>query len=600
MSQFALMRTIRNAGTMRLYLVAATAVVFFLPLLSGCGEDSGILAKVGDREITADYYQDRLVRLTQLDLPMDDHLVTLDTNSLESKLAFLNVIVNKELMVLKAIDLGYEKQEEYINAERILTQMTARDLMHADLIDYPVSDVTDADIEDYYAKRQEKRHFQFIICNFKDDASEARQKILDGELWEDVAQEYNDGSTGARNDYTMDLQYGIADDAFESALFSLEIGQMSEPVDTVYGYWIVRFNRLEEVRERPLDDNYREQIRRVIAQRRSRLQEKSFLATSKEKHEFFMDEGTLWLIFQGLPENEGYLDPATNEPIPKDQLAALDVPAEESDRIFYSVKFDLDEEPDVWTLGRYKAKYAEMSAFQRPKRNKMLGGVRKQIITDMVMKGLLMVESEERGYREDPRVLESIRTKLEELMIDRFHTDVIKFEEYVSSADVAEFWAEHSNEYMTPERREGHVVICADEAAAESAREAIVAGEDWDDIYGRFAAVKDPVSKGALSVAQNEMKPERDAVFAVETIGDVTPPFRTQSGWAVMRLDNIVPPAQREMKGAANEVSKRIKRKRQDQALKTKLAAWSEEFTVIINEDALAAMPSWDDLKSAQ
>jgi len=594
------MRTIRNAGTTRLCLAAATAIIFCLPLLSGCGEDSGILATVGDREITADYYQERLVRLTQLDLPMDDHLVTLDTNSLESKLAFLNVIVNKELMVLKAFDLGYDQQEEYINGKRILTQIMARDLMHADLINYPEADVTDADIEDYYANRQVKRHFQFIICNFKDDAIEARQKIMDGELWEDVAQEYNDGSAGPRNDYTMDLQYGMADDAFENALFSLEIGQLSEPVDTVYGYWIVRFNHLEEVRERDLDDTYREQIRRVITQRRSRLQEDAFIAASKEKHEFFMDEGALWLLFQGLPQEEGYLDPETNEPIPKDQLAALDIPAEESDRVLFSVLFDLNGEADVWTLGRYKAKYAEMSAFQRPKRNKMLGGVRRQIITDMVIKGLLMVESDERGYREDPRVLEDVRARLEEMMIERFHDDVIQYEEHVAAAAIAEFWAEHSGEFMTPEHREGRVVVCADEAAVESAREAIVAGDDWDDIYNRFAAVKDPVSKGALSVARNEMKPERDAIFSVESVGDVTPPFRTQQGWAVMRLDKIVPPAQREMNEASREVSNRIKRIRKDQALKDKLAQWSDEFTVVINEDALAAMPSWDDLQSAQ
>jgi parvulin-like peptidyl-prolyl isomerase len=127
-----------------------------------------------------------------------------------------------------------------------------------------------------------------------------------------------------------------------------------------------------------------------------------------------------------------------------------------------------------------------------------------------------------------------------------------------------------------------------------------VAGEDWDDIYNRFAVVKDPVSKGALSVARTEMVPERDAVFAVESVGDVTPPFQAQQGWGVMRLDNIVPPAQREMNDAAQEVSNRIKRNRQDQALQAKLAEWSEEFTVIINEDALAAMPSWDELTSVQ
>ncbi len=600
MSQFAVLRTIRHGGLMRFILAAAAVLAFCLPLLTGCGGDSGILAKVGDREVTSEYYQDRLIRLTQVDLPVDENGQTIDTNTLESKLAFLDVIVSKELMVLKAIDLGYDTQEEYTNAETVLTQIQARDMMHSDLISVPESEVTDADIEDYYAKRQAKRHFQFIICNFEDDATKARQKILDGELWEDVADEFNDGSAGPNSDYTMSLQYGMADDAFENALFTLEMGQVSMPVDTVYGYWIVRFNRIEEVRERPLDDNFRDQIRRVIAQRRSRLKEEAFLAASKEKHEFFMDEGTLWLVFQGLPENEGYLDPVTNQPIPKENLADLDVPVEESDRVFFSVKFDLDEEADVWTLGRYKAKYAEMSAFQRPKRNKMLGGVRQQIVKDMVVTGLLMVESLERGYREDPRVAKDSQQKLEEMMIQRFHEDVIKYEEFVSGEALSEYWAVHKDKFMSPELREGFLVACKDEASAGEAREALLAGESWDDVYNRFAVTLDPVAKGALTVAYNQMSPERSAVFAVEAIGDVTPVFQTSAGWAIMRLDNIRAPEQRKMNDVSNEIAQYIKRDRREEALQSKLDVWREEFGVTINEDAVAALPSWEELMASK
>ncbi|MBU1674436.1 peptidyl-prolyl cis-trans isomerase [bacterium] len=591
---------IRISGLCRCSLTAVAAALLCLPLLSGCGGGGDILATVGDREVTAEYYQDRLARLTQAELPVDEDGITMDTTSLASKLAFLNVIINKELMVLKAKELGYDTQEDMINAEQALIGIKAGEYMREDLITVDESEILPEDVDEYYAKRQEKRHFQFIICNFEDDAREARQKIVDGAAWDEVADEYNDGSKGPTNDYTMSIQYGMAEDLFERALFDLEEGQMSMPIETVYGYWIVRFTGTEPARERPLDEEYRLRIRRTLAAQRTKLAENRFFDESMARHEFMMDEAALWIIFQGLPEGEGYLDKATNKPIPKDQLAPLDVPAEDAGRVFFSVRFDLNEEPEVWTIGEYKTLYADMSVFQRPKRAKMLGGIRQQITTDMVTKRLLMSETRERGYHEDPRVVRDVQSKVEEIMVNRFHDEVIKYDDFVSAEALAVFWADHKQDYMTPELRNGQVMNCKDEAAATQAYEALTADTPWEDVYTEHAQVQDPANREPIMVSADTISPERDALFAVGAVGDVTGPFRNRAGWHIIRLDNIIPPAQRELEDIREEVAQRIRLIRKDESLNRNLASWRDEFGVEIFEDALAAMPAWNELQTLQ
>ena len=573
-----------------------------LASLSGCGggDETVVLARVGDREITADYYQDRLARLAEVDLPRNEAGETVDPETLAGKRAFLDVIINKDVMVLKADDLGYDEVKEYETGRRFFSQYMAKDVMTADLITVSPDEVTDADIEDYYRKRKQKRHFQFIICNFRDDALEARQKIIDGGLWSDVARDYNDGSSGPNGDYTMSLQYGMVKDVFEQAVFSIGMGEISMPIESVYGYWLVRLTDTEEVRDRPLDEAYRDRIRRIIAQRRTKLKEKAFYDESLVKHEFFMDEGVLWSVFQGLPEQERFLDPETNEPIPKAQLAPLDVPVEESDRVFFSCRFDLDEEPDVWTLGRYKAKFAEMSTFQRPKKNKMLGGVRQKIMADMIYARLIMSEAEERGYLEDPRVVAEVNTRLEELLLDRLHDDVVTYEEKVTSAQIEEFWADHKDEFKTAEQREGYLMLCKTEPSAEAAYEALQAGMSWDEAYTKFSANPEDETKGALTVARTRNSPVRDAAFDLESVGETTPVFANGQGWSLFKLESIIPSAQKTMAESSEVIGQRIRMKRKDASLKALLEQWRQEYEIEVDEDALASMPTWSELRPAE
>jgi len=84
-------------------------------------------------------------------------------------------------------------------------------------------------------------------------ASELRQRIVDGEDFADIAAEYSDDLSNAGDGGNLDwFGRGMMVPEFEEAAFSLELNQVSEPVETNFGVHLIEV--LEKDAERPRDE----------------------------------------------------------------------------------------------------------------------------------------------------------------------------------------------------------------------------------------------------------------------------------------------------------------------------------------------------------
>lgn len=593
----------RPAVSSRLVPMFVLLPILAAVLFTGCGGggDTSVVATVGDREITAAYFEDRLSKLQANELPFGEDGLIVDTATSEGKMAFLQIIVNKELMALKAYDLGFGADDMVTGTQTAIIEYNASQLMHEELIKAPAEQASDEDIDAYYEKLGTQRDYHFIICNFRDDAVKAREKLLTGELWADVADEYNDGSRGPNNDNTLRMQFGRVEDVFEEALFNLEMGEISQPLETVYGYWLLRLDAVSDYKRPPMDDALRQKIRETIIARAVNLSRSTFLAESRTRHGFTMDETALWTIYQGMPESEDLLDPVTKKPVPNSELQPLDVPTTEYDRVFFTIQFDLDGEIETWTVGDYKNAFDQMSVFQRPKRGELLGGVRKKILADMIDRSLLTAEARERGYYEREEVVGEARNRSEQAMITKLHEEVVTFKEQITPEEMDEFWAAHKQEYVKNEIRRGKIVFTLDKAAAEAALADARSGRDWVQILSAHGANPDnKAANGEIEVNSNASGSLHDTIYAMNEIGGISEPFPVQGGWAVVRLDEIEPSRNMELTEAIDAISTRIKTIRKNDALNDLLAQWTLEYGVKINEDALNATRSWETLTSAE
>jgi len=581
-----------------LFLLAALAV---FALTAGCGGGSSeddVVAMIGDRTVSVGDYEAMLSKLDISELPFDESGLPIDTATLEGKKAFLGIIVHKELMALKAQDLGFDADENISSARGALIEYNAGTLMHTELVEKPSKNITEAEIDEYFAKLKTIRNCRFMICNFRDDAEEARAKIMAGELWETVADEYNDGSRGPKGDYTLPLQWGRMEDTFEEAVFSLDLGEVTRPIETVYGWWIVRYESSEETRVQDLDETFRDRIRSTLEARKVNLMQKQFIQASRQKHSFRMNEGALWTIYQGMPEVEDFLDPVTNKPVPKGMLKPLEISGIDLDREFFSVRFDLEADPDTWTIGDFKALYDEMSVFQRPKRTELLGGVRKKILQDLVDRTLLVSEARERGYFERSEVIGETRQRTEQAMVSKLHDEVVKIDDSITPEQIDEFWAVHSHEYTQNLARRGRVVYTVEREKADAAK-ADAESKTWDQILEDYGANPENKSaKGMVRIAVNGTGDLRDALFALAEPGDLSDPFPVQGGWGVCKLESIEPGRNLELDEVRQNVGQRMKSIRKEEALTKLLLQWRQEYGVTVYDDQLENVKSWPELTS--
>ncbi len=590
-------------GSTWILLLAALSL---LAVLAGCGggdkadeavqEESVVVANVGDAEITADYYEDRLAKLQAEELPREDG-VALDMSTEAGKRAFLDVLINKELMVQKAMQLGYDQDVQVQGARLTMTEYEAGMAMWNDFVKDVGSFVSEEELAAFYENMGTEYQCEYLICNFEEDALEAREAALGGMDWEDLSAKYHDGKPAPNGVYRVAIPFGHYSPYFEDAVFATEKGGVTMPIKSNYGYWVLRVvdivhnpkPDLEDARAQILDVSRNRKIGSKREEERDRIY---------EKYELKINEDALWTVYQGLPP-EGLMDPATNQPYERDKLKPLDIPASEMGEVLFSYRDDEGGLVET-TVATYKEKFDQMNTFQRPKKDEMLGNLRLKIM-DQVGKSLMNIEARKRGFFEDPDVVQKVDLKIEEMIVNRLFSEVVTFDDNVSMEQLQAFWDDHSDEYKVPEMRSGHLVVCKDREAADRAHDALSGGTAWRQVLAKYDT--DPTNKkqGGMtgSLRADSKSPAAGPLFALEDVGALTEPFPFRGKWAVAQLDAVTPPKAYELAEVTEAIGGRIKKGRQEESFRALLEKWTQEFGVEIHSENLAGLKSWEELTSA-
>jgi peptidyl-prolyl cis-trans isomerase C len=210
-----------------------------------------------------------------------------------------NGISADEALVIERFEQAKTQRPEL--SEDMLKSLLEKDNMIQQLLEAEVISkvsVTDEEVQAYY--EEQKEQFQepeqiqasHILIQVAQDASDedkqaARKKIDDvlvlakeGKDFAELAQEYSEGPS---KDQGGDLGFfprGAMVKPFEEAAFALQEGEISEVVETQFGYHIIKLVAKKEAREVPLDE-VKEQLKQGLQQQKTSAEVKTWVEALK-------------------------------------------------------------------------------------------------------------------------------------------------------------------------------------------------------------------------------------------------------------------------------------------------------------------------------
>ncbi len=103
-------------------------------------------------------------------------------------------------------------------------------------------------------------------------AESLRERIENGEAFAELATEFSDDPVSAEDGGDLGwLEPGIIDPAFDDALFALRIDEVSEPVESDFGWHIIRLDDIREPRGQSFEEARAEVLEEVRAERAEEL-----------------------------------------------------------------------------------------------------------------------------------------------------------------------------------------------------------------------------------------------------------------------------------------------------------------------------------------
>lgn len=155
--------------------------------------------------------------------------------------------------------------------------------------------VSDAQITAYYADNSQRfatpetREARHILVDSEAEANELRQKILAGEEFSQLAAEFSQdpGSAASGGDLGV-VSRGVMVAPFEEAVFSQNLGDLSAPVETQFGWHLIEVTSISGGVVAPLEEVRDE----VVAQLRAQAARESLLDLQDEFDQLVFENPT--------------------------------------------------------------------------------------------------------------------------------------------------------------------------------------------------------------------------------------------------------------------------------------------------------------------
>jgi peptidyl-prolyl cis-trans isomerase C len=227
--------------------------------------ENKVLAIVNGSVITEEDMKRTLLRFPQ---ETQEHYKTE-----EGKKQFLDQMINFELIYAHALDSDMKKDPDYIEQVRliekdVLIQIGVKNIMAS-------VDTTEEEIKKYYEdnsemfKNDETASAKHILVDDLEQMKEIKLEIANGMSFEEAAKKYSKCPSSAQGGSLGSFSRGKMVPEFEDAAFKLQVGEISEPVKTQFGYHLIQLDEKTPQGAKSLEESKEIIVKNLLNQKQN-------------------------------------------------------------------------------------------------------------------------------------------------------------------------------------------------------------------------------------------------------------------------------------------------------------------------------------------
>ena len=225
--------------------------------------NENVLAKVGNREILKEEMEMMIKSLGPERAAQ--------FNSEKGREYVLNELINQELFYLYAMANGMDGEEVFKSQlETVKVNILKQYAVNKTIASVAVEE---KDAEEYYEKN--KDNFQMpesirtkhILVDSEDEAKSIQKEIVGGLAFEDAASKYSKCPSKENGGDLGMFGRGKMVPEFEAAAFAMNVGEISEPVKTQFGFHLIKVEEKQEASLRAYDEVKNEIGQRLVAEK---------------------------------------------------------------------------------------------------------------------------------------------------------------------------------------------------------------------------------------------------------------------------------------------------------------------------------------------
>ncbi|MGE5629539.1 MAG: peptidylprolyl isomerase [Caulobacteraceae bacterium] len=314
---------------MRRMLLLSFSLLILAAFVAGCGmvrvnpevDNKTVVAKVSGQDITKEEFNKvYTVFKAQYEQQYGADVWNQEVNGKKfgdvAKDKLLDMLIDEKIQMKKASELGITVTDQEINTEienakkyfdsedkfneflknqsmdlQYYKDSVKKDLIISKLTEKLTADVsvTDNEVKSYYDSHQSEFvsvKASHILLDTKEEAEKMLQRVKAGEDFNALAKQYSKDPSAKENSGELGyFKHGEMVEAFENAAFALKPGEISDVVQSDFGYHIIKVedNKLEkyndakeELKSKLLGDKKNTEYEKLLADMRSKAQIQKF------------------------------------------------------------------------------------------------------------------------------------------------------------------------------------------------------------------------------------------------------------------------------------------------------------------------------------